>query len=83
MTLSLFDVVTLLQDLPEEGLYAGMLGTVVDLHTTPIVAYEVEFCDDLGRTIAQLALHSEQLQHNAVTNPLGSPSLPRITGVPK
>lgn len=62
MDFSLFDVVTLLQDLPEEGLHAGMRGAVVDVYTAPITAYEVEFCDALGRTIAQLALPPEQLQ---------------------
>jgi Domain of unknown function (DUF4926) len=62
MAFSLFDVVTLLQDLTEEGLQAGMRGTVVDVYTVPVTAYEVEFCDALGRTIAQLALFPEQLR---------------------
>lgn len=62
MPFSLFDVVTLLQDLPEQGLHAGMRGAVIDVYTTPATAYEVEFCDTLGRTIAQLALSPEQLQ---------------------
>lgn len=62
MAFSLFDVVTLLQALQEEGLHAGMRGAVVDVYTAPATAYEVEFCDALSRTIAQLALSSEQLQ---------------------
>jgi len=59
---SLFDVVVLMQDVPEEGLCAGMIGAVIDVYTEPVVAYEVEFCDELGRTIGQLALLPEQLR---------------------
>lgn len=62
MDFSLFDVVSLQENLPQEGLIAGMKGVVVDMHKEPMVAYEVEFCDDLGRTIAQLALLPEQLR---------------------
>lgn len=62
MTFLLFDVVTLMQDVPEEALRAGMVGAVIDVYTEPVVAYEVEFCDALGRTIGQLALLPEQLR---------------------
>lgn len=62
MMFSLFDVVTLTQDMPEEGLYAGMIGAVIDVYSKPVMAYEVEFCDALGRTIGQLALLPEQLR---------------------
>ena len=62
MMLSLFDVVTLLQDVPEDGLSAGMVGAVIDVYTEPVIAYEVEFCDALGRTIGQLALLPGQLR---------------------
>lgn len=62
MIFSIFDVVTLLNDIPEEGLRAGMLGTVVEVYESPVVAYEVEFCDAMGRTVGQLALLPEQIQ---------------------
>jgi hypothetical protein len=62
MIFSLFDVVTLMQDVPEEALRAGMVGAVIDVYTEPVVAYEVEFCDALGRTIGQLALLPGQLR---------------------
>jgi len=61
MSFALFDVVVLAEDLPEEGLRAGMNGTVVDIHVKPCEAYEVEFCDDSGQTIAALALLPSQL----------------------
>ena len=40
-----------------------MVGAVIDVYTEPALAYEVEFCDALGRTIVQLALLPEQLRH--------------------
>ena len=52
-------VVALLEDLPEEGLVRGQVGTVVE-NWAPRV-YEVEFCDDNGRAYAMVALNAEQL----------------------
>jgi hypothetical protein len=61
----LHDVVRLATDLPDEGLVAGSLGTVVDVFDTPRVAYEVEFADADGRTIAELALLPAQIERVA------------------
>ena len=52
-------VVALLEDLPEEGLVRGQVGTVVE-NWAPGV-YEIEFADDSGRTYAMVALKAEQL----------------------
>jgi len=52
-------VVALLQDLPEHGLVRGQVGTVVE-DLAPGV-YEVEFCDDDGRTYAMASLKADQL----------------------
>lgn len=54
----LLDVVALLSDLPEHGLIRGQVGTVVELLDG---AFEVEFCDDEGKTYAEMALKPEQL----------------------
>jgi hypothetical protein len=54
--MNLYDVVELARDLPEEGLKAGSVGTIVHIFTRPEQAYEVEFSDDEGRTVASLAL---------------------------
>ena len=43
----LLDVVALLTDVPEHCLVRGQVGTVVEILDG---AYEVEFCDDEGRT---------------------------------
>jgi hypothetical protein len=48
------DVVTLAVDLPEDGLRAGDVGTVVYLFQTPTTAYEVEFVDPDGSTRAMV-----------------------------
>lgn len=62
MLFSLFDVVLLVEDIPEEKLKSGMIGVVIDIYTDPSPAYEVEFCDGDGKTIAQLALPSKMLK---------------------
>ncbi len=78
MAFSLFDVVVLTKDMPEHGLKAGMKGAVVEVHTKPALAYEVEFCDGSGRTIALLALLPDQLEPDkSATTSLGSGRLRR------
>ena len=52
-------VVALLEDLPERGLRRGQVGTVVEPLAPGV--FEVEFCDNAGRTYASLALRSDQL----------------------
>jgi|YNPBryantNP2012_1023418.scaffolds.fasta_scaffold55093_1 hypothetical protein len=58
-TINLFDVVELIVDLPQQGLYAGMQGTVVDVHENG-KAFEIEFSDEQGRALNFLALAPEQ-----------------------
>ena len=55
----LHDVVALLEDQPAEGLMAGQVGTVVDVHAPGV--FEVEFLDAEGRTIALAEFKREQL----------------------
>ena len=55
MSVSLFERVVLLRDLPEEGLRAGDIGTIVERHPTTGEApegYEVEFSAANGETVA-------------------------------
>jgi hypothetical protein len=58
MMAEIFDVVKLLSDIPEQGLNAGMQGTIVECHASN--AYEVEFVNETGETLALLALTPEQ-----------------------
>jgi hypothetical protein len=55
------DVVVLRRDLPEHGLVRGTKGTVVSVFEHPSLAYEIEFCDDAGRSIVQVALRPDDL----------------------
>jgi hypothetical protein len=50
------DAVELVKDLPEKKLYSGMQGTIVDCHND---AYEIEFTNPDGETIAFLSLTPE------------------------
>jgi Domain of unknown function (DUF4926) len=61
----LYDVVELSVELPEEGLTEGCVGTIVHVFEKPNLAYEVEFADDRGRTVAQLPLTPDQLRPHA------------------
>ncbi len=57
--IELLDVVALIQDLPEQGLYRGQVGTVVEVYTSDV--FEVEFVDIKGRTYAMTSVHAAQL----------------------
>jgi len=67
--MELYDTVRLLVDLPEEGLAAGAIGAVVHVFEEPRLAYEVEFTDGNGRTIAQVPLTSDQIHLVAPSDP--------------
>ncbi len=56
---SLLDVVALSEPVPQNGLDAGQVGTIVEMLGRD--TYEVEFSDDNGRTYAQLALRRSQI----------------------
>lgn len=54
------DVVQLVDELPGESLANGAVGVIVAEFSEPEEAYEVEFCDDSGATITQVALRPNQ-----------------------
>ncbi len=58
-TINILDVVALIEDLPERGLYRGQVGTVVESLVPGV--FEVEFSDGEGRAYASLALEASQL----------------------
>lgn len=66
--MKLLDVVALIEDLPELGLYHGQVGTIVEVYEPEV--FEVEFSDTQGRTYALETLRSEQvmvLHHQPLT----------------
>jgi hypothetical protein len=58
-SIELLDVVALAQDLPEQGLVRGQVGTIVERLADDV--FEVEFSDNEGRTYAMLPLPAVQL----------------------
>jgi hypothetical protein len=60
--MQLYDVVELLVDLPDDDLSAGAVGTVIHIFERPNRAYEVEFVDSNGKTLATAALTDDQVR---------------------
>lgn len=58
--IKLLDIVALTIDLPEENLWRGQVGTVVEILADG-AAFEVEFSDQEGRTYESLGLRPEHL----------------------
>ncbi len=56
----LFDVIALTTDLPEENLWSGQVGTIVEVYNNG-GAFEVEFVDKDGYTYGLLTLSPEQM----------------------
>ncbi|MEU7781663.1 DUF4926 domain-containing protein [Micromonospora parva] len=46
---------------PSEQLSAGAVGTVVDVFNDPPTAYEIEFTDADGRTVAMVRLRADEV----------------------
>lgn len=54
------DTVRLLEALPDETLEEGALGVIVAEFSEPDEAYEIEFSDENGATVTQIALKPSQ-----------------------
>ena len=64
MNFPLYSDIILLRDLPEEGLYAGDIGTIVERHNIIGLetGYSVEFFDMFGNTVAIVTLPVSSLR---------------------
>lgn len=62
MNINEYDRVRLLTDLPSHGLKAGMRGTVLLVYEASPPAFEVEFCNDSGDTLAVLTLREKDIE---------------------
>jgi hypothetical protein len=64
MDLELFHDAILTVDLLQQGLMAGDIGTVVEVHRVPDreVGYSVEFFDMTGRTVAVVTVPASHLR---------------------
>jgi Domain of unknown function (DUF4926) len=74
--IKLFDVVALIVDIPDQNLWRGQVGTVVEILASG-TAFEVEFSDQQGRTYESLGLRPEQLMvlHFEPNNPNSQPEM--------
>lgn len=61
MRFKINEVVKLLDARPADGLANGAIGVIVAEFSVPEEAYEIEFCNDAGETIAQIALLPNQI----------------------
>jgi hypothetical protein len=57
--MKLLDVVALTKDLPEQSLYKGQVGTIVEIYDPE--TFEVEFVDLQGKTYAVETLNADQV----------------------
>ena len=62
MILSINRTIRLIENISSEKLSKGDLGVIVEIFSDPEIAYEVEFCDEKGRTIAQVVLKEHQFE---------------------
>ena len=82
MPMQLYKSAILTVDLPDEGLRAGDVGTIVDEHVVPAVAekgYSVEFFDMTGRTVAVVTVSASSLRE---PTPADRPSVRVMTNTP-
>jgi hypothetical protein len=81
MTFPLFRDVILLVDLPDAGLVAGDIGTVVERHDVAglEVGYSVEFFDVLGTTVAVVTVPASQLRLPTAAD---RPSVRQVATIP-
>jgi Domain of unknown function (DUF4926) len=60
-----YQVIRLKRDLPEHNLSAGVIGTILlvyDLKPNLPRAYEVEFVDSQGKTLAEITVFEEDME---------------------
>ena len=60
--MELFDVVELTKPRPESGLDVGSVGTIIHIFDQPRRAYEVEFVDEDGSTVATETLLPDEVR---------------------
>jgi hypothetical protein len=79
MSYELYQDVILTVDLPEHGLCAGDVGTLVERHVVPgqEEGYSVEFFDMTGRTVAVVTVPVHQLR---LPTPADRPAARTLTG---
>lgn len=74
--LELLDTVVVLGNFPEHRVLAGDLGAIVEVYTTPVLGYDVEFVNPDGVTRAVLTLAPHQIRRLSPGDVLTTRQLP-------
>jgi hypothetical protein len=74
--IELLETIVTTVNFPEHHVLAGDLGTVVEVYTTPDLAYEVEFVNPDGYTRALLTLSPLQVRKLSAADVLTTRQLP-------
>jgi Domain of unknown function (DUF4926) len=56
------DTIILNKDLLNYDLFKGDIGVIIFIHENPNEAYEIEFCDEKGKTIKQVVILKEYFE---------------------
>lgn len=75
-SIELLDTVVTTVNFPDHKVLAGDLGAVVEVYTTPHLAYEVEFVNPDGSTRALLTLAPYQVRRLSPADVLTTRQLP-------
>ncbi|WP_423223192.1 DUF4926 domain-containing protein [Candidatus Amarolinea aalborgensis] len=75
-TIELLETIIATASFPGHSVLAGDLGTVVEIYTTPRLAYEVEFVNPDGSTRALLTLAPEQVRRLSALDVLTTRQVP-------
>jgi hypothetical protein len=59
----LLETVVAMVNIPEEGILAGDVGTIIDVYTQLALAFEVQFASAIGSPRALVTLTPEQIRH--------------------
>jgi len=73
--LALLDTVIATNDFSHAQVLAGDLGTIVEIYTSPQLAYEVEFVNPDGTTRALLTLSPDQVRRLGISDVITTRSL--------
>ena len=72
----LLDIVIVTANFPDYQVLAGDLGTVVEIYTTPQIAFEVEFVNPDGSTRSLLTLSTDQVRRLSPADVLTTRQVP-------
>jgi len=74
--IELLDTIIAVTNFPDWQVLAGDLGTVVEIYTSPFLAYEVEFVNPDGTTRALLTVRPDQIRRLSPLDVLTTRQIP-------